>query len=154
MIGIEWVGFALLLIIIVAWRRDIFFVQKSGDFTVAITLTPVIENLADNSGGGFVNNKLVFIIRRLFVAERSVTAQVFAGSRARPFNRFDLFACVTTLKFVEQIPKGHDVVVVMNSIDAIVQCDKATPDHGEKVIRELPDLYVVASKPAQILDQY
>ena len=55
---------------------------------------------------------------------------------------------------VEQVLEGHDVVVGVQRVNAVVERDEAAPDRGKKIVGVLPDLNVIASEAAQILYQH
>ena len=53
----------------------------------------------------------------------------------------------------EQVAEVHDVVVIVDGIDAIVKCDKPASDHWKHIICVLTYLYVISPETAQILNQ-
>lgn len=144
---------ALLLVVIISRRGDVFLVHQSCDFAVTVAFAAIAEQLANIFGGGFVDYKSMFVTFIALLAVRHIRAEIIARFGVNLLDRLDFLACFFALELVKQIFERHDIVVVVIRVNAVVQCDKPYADHREKVIRELPDLDVIPSESAQILDK-
>ena len=51
------------------------------------------------------------------------------------------------MELIEQIFERHNVVIIINGVNAIVKCNEPATDHRKQIIRKLTDLYVVAPEP-------
>ena len=143
------IGLAECLIVVFPRRENPRFVEGLGNLAKAQTLAAKRENLPHNSGGGFVNDETVGVLRVFEVAVRGVAADIFPRLAGGLPDGFYLAAGVTGVKIVHYIFENHNhLIVLVNGVHTIIQGNEAAPQRGENDINVFARFNVITPEAA------
>ncbi len=136
-------------------RRDAVLVQLVGDLAERSACRPHVKDMAHDGRGFFINDEVVFIHRVPFVSEGGISPHEFPVFRTGFFDRLDLFAGISTVKFVKKVQKAHNIgaAVIVPGVNAVIEGDEPATDGRKQVVRILPKFNVVSAEPGKVFYQ-
>ena len=133
-----------------AWRRDLSFLEHTGDLAGAVSLGAELKDQSHIRRGFLVCSQAAILVAE--VAIRRSGRNALAGHSLVAKNSAYLLAGVFRIPLVDDVPKRREIIIVALAVNAVIASDEAYTLLGKAYFRVHPDFKIVAAKPRHILD--